>query len=137
MQYKQHSIKAFIVMICTILMPVIGICKPGHAPIHHVRPVFRPSHIHHRMPPPPPKVHHHKHHSSAFWTGVGIGVFGDLLLRGSTPIPRPLVVTPPPPVVAVNPIWIPPVYETRPVYDSYGRVIRYEQVLVRVGYWQY
>ena len=139
MKYRQYSIKAFIAMVCTILMSTIGICKSGHTSIHHVRPIFRPSPIHHRMPPPPSKVvhhHHHRHHSGAFWTGIGIGVFSDLLLRESAPIPRPLVVTPPP-VVAINPIWIPPVYETRPVYDLYGRVIRYEQVLIRAGYWQY
>ena len=98
--------------------------RPGHGPI----PMRRPP------PPPRPMPHHNNRHSNHsptwFWAGLGTGLLIDML--------RP---TPPPPPVVVGPVvhqrvWVPPVYETRPVLDAYGRVIRYEQVLVRPGYWQ-
>jgi len=89
-----------------------------------------------RVRPHQPPIHHApplpKHHTPfvPFTYGVGAGLFLNHVLLHSRPIP-------PPPPVALNPIWIPPVYESRPVYDEYGRIIRYEQVLVKAGYWQY
>ena len=86
-----------------------------------------------RAHPPPMRPHHHyyRHHygpTAPFALGLGAGlVFGS--------ITRPL--PPPPPVVAVNPVWIQPVYATRPVFDQFGQIVRYEQVLVRAGYWEY
>lgn len=90
-----------------------------------------------RHPPrqiPPPRHYHHYHSTWGrggcnFWPGFTAGVIGSLL------VPR-LPPPPPRPVVYVNQIWVPPVYETRPVYDVFGNIIRYEQVLVRVGYWR-
>ena len=81
--------------------------------------------------------HHHHHHSvwgrggSHFWPGFTGGLVGSLLAPAIVPPPPP-----PRPVVYVNQVWVPPVYETRPVYDSYGRIIRYEQVIVVPGYWR-
>lgn len=73
---------------------------------------------------PVPHHHHHHHHSSGwFWAGVGTG----LLLDAVRPAP----------VVVRNPVWVPPTYSTVPVCDTYGRVIRYDRVLVTAGYWQY
>lgn len=95
-----------------------------HGPIgHHLAP--RPMHR-----PPPPHHRHHHHSSELFWTGLGTG----LLIDAIRPTPPPPVVVGP--VITTQRVWVPPVYETRPVLDAYGRVIRYEQVLVRVGYWQ-
>ena len=119
----------------TLLMIVAFM--PCIAFAHGLRPAPRVTHIpvahrvHRPMPPPPPR--HHYHHSAwgrggcNFWPGFTGALVGSTLLR----------TLPPPPVVAVNPVWIPPVYESRPVYDVYGRIIRYEQVVVRAGYWQY
>ena len=99
--------------------------RPGHCPI----PMRRPP------PPPPPRPmpHHHVHCHSPywFWAGLGTGILVDAL-RPTLPPPPPVVVGP----VVHQRVWVPPVYETRPVLDAYGRVIRYEQVLVRPGYWQ-
>ena len=96
--------------------------RPGHSPIP----------IHHQPPRP---IHHHNHshhnHSPAwFWAGLGTGFLIDTFRP--TPLPPPVVVGP----VVHQRIWVPPVYETRPILDAYGRVIRYEQVLVRPGYLQ-
>ena len=97
--------------------------RPGHGPI----PMRRPP------PPPPPRPmpHHHHHSPSWFLVGIGTGLLIDAL-RPTHPLPPPVVVGP----VVHQRVWVPPVYETRPVIDVYGRVVRYEQVLVRPGYWQ-
>ena len=97
--------------------------RPGHGPI----PMRRPP------PPPRPMPHHHVHCHSPYWflAGLGTGILVDAL-RPTPPPPPPVVVGP----VVHQRVWVPPVYETRPVLDAYGRVVRYEQVLVRPGYWQ-
>lgn len=95
--------------------------RPGHGPIptHH--------------PPPRLMPHHHFHHShySPAWFLAGLGT--GLLVDAFRPTPPPPVIVGP---VVHHRIWVPPVYETRPILDVYGRVIRYEQVLVSPGYWQ-
>lgn len=98
---------------------------------YHRRARFKPVPVKHAHPP---RVHHHYHPNrpNMFWTGLGIGFLGGLAVDTL----RPAQVVPPPPVVIRNPVWVPPVYESRPVLDTYGRVIRYEQVLVREGYWR-
>lgn len=132
MQNRRYM-KTTIAVICAALMPIVAMCKPGPNAPHNRPSAFRPS-AHHRAPmPPSPRIHHH-HHSGAFWTGLGVGVIGGLAIDAFRP--APVVAMPPPPVVIRNPVWVPPVYETRPVYDAYGRIIRYEQVLVREGYWR-
>lgn len=97
---------------------------PHHPPIVHRGPALRPT----PMP-------HHRHHSawgrggSNFWPGFVGGVIGSIV--------APVVVPPPPPpVVIAHPVWVPPVYGTRPVYDLYGRIIRYEQYIITPGYWR-
>ena len=108
-------------MIATVLL--FTAVSYARLPIMHSR--------HHHSPPPPPPylMHHHRHHHGAFWTGLGVG------LIGST------IVNPPPVPVAVGPVvgrvWVPPVYEMRPVYDRFGNILRYEQVMVSAGYWRY
>ena len=92
-----------------------------------------PYHSIHRGGPP----HHYHHHSvwgrggSHFWPGFTGGLVGSFLAPAVFH-PTP----PPPPVVLVNPVWVPPVYGVRPVHDGYGRVIRYEQYVVTPGYWR-
>ena len=80
--------------------------------------------IHHALPPPPPP--HHRHHPrGAFWTGVGVGLVGSLL------------VPPPPPVViqaAPQRVWVPPVYGERPVYRA-GIYVGTERYVITPGYW--
>lgn len=81
-----------------------------HSPMHG--PVARPAPRPHSMPPP----------HSVMWNGL--------------PKPAPTFTVPPPrPIVSA--IWISPVYETRPVYDQFGRFVGYQRVLVSQGYWQY
>ena len=99
--------------------------RPGHGPIPMRRPPPPPP------PPPRPMPHHHHHSPSWFLVGIGTGLLIDAL-RPTHPLPPPVVVGP----VVHQRVWVPPVYETRPVIDVYGRVVRYEQVLVRPGYWQ-
>ena len=126
------ALAAFMVAIATAAMPF----SARRSSYHH-SPPFRPSPV---RQAPPPKVHPprmkppypHQHcHSSTFWTGLGIGILGGLAIDAFRPVPP---VTPP--VVIRNPVWVQPVYESRPVIDAYGRVIRYEQVIVREGYWR-
>jgi len=103
----------------------------SHAP-HGARVVHRGP-----APRPAPMPHHHHHHSfwgrggSHFWPGFAGGIVGSLFAPAVVPPPPP-----PPPVVLVNPVWVPPVYGTRPVYDAYGRVVRYEQYIITQGYWR-
>ena len=51
-------------------------------------------------------------------------------------VKMPIYLRPTPPVVLVNPIWVPPVYENRPVYNIYGEVVGYNRVLIVQGYWK-
>lgn len=99
--------------------------RPSRRVVHVTPP--RPSQpsMHHRQ-----HMHHHYHYNPLlpFTVGLGTGLFFG---RAARPLP------PPPPVVAVNPVWVQPVYETRPVLDQFGNIIRYEQVLIKVGYWEY
>lgn len=95
--------------------------RPGHGPIP----------THHPPPRPMSHHHHHSHHSPAwFLAGLGTGLLVDAFRP--TPLPPPVIVGP----VVHQLVWVPPVYETRPILDAYGRVIRYEQVLIHPGYWQ-
>ena len=85
---------------------------------------------HHRSPTPPVhyKVHHaphHKHHDR-FWPGFGVG----------TLIGASLVAPALPSVFFPRKVWVPPVYEMRPVRDVFGNIIRYESIMVRPGYWR-
>lgn len=122
----------------------IAIARPGP----YARPRPMPPHRayvpppHHRVHVPPrpvpfvPRHHYHAYHADApFWVGLGVGAIGVALSHAIAPAPTAVVA--PPPVVVRNPVWVPPVYETRPVYDAYGQLVRYEQVMVRAGYWQY
>ena len=83
---------------------------------------------------PAPRHHHHHHHHSGRDVAAGIGIgLGLSLLSPYTMSPPP----PPPRPYPYRPlVWVPPVYETRPVYDAFGNIIRYEQVMVRAGYWR-
>ena len=121
----------------TIIVAVLAASMTFGAPHGHIGP--RPGHgpipMHRPPPPPRPMPHHHVHCHSPYWFLAGLGT--GLLIDTLRPAPPP----PPPPPVVVGPVvhqrvWVPPVYETRPVLDAYGRVVRYEQVLVRPGYWQ-
>ena len=102
---------------------------PYRTPVVHRGPLLRPA--------PMPHYHNHWHNISwwgkggrNFWPGFASGLIGSLL--------APAIVAPPlpPPAVLVNPVWVPPVYGIRPVYDVYGRIIRYEQYIVTPGYWR-
>lgn len=113
-----------------VLVALMAFAAP-HGRMGH-RPEHGPIQIHHQ-PPRPMHHHNHSHHNHSpawFWAGIGTGLFIDAFR--STPPPPPIVVGP----VVHKRIWVPPVYETRHILDAYGRVIRYEQVLVRPGYWQ-
>lgn len=97
--------------------------RPSRRVVHVTPPPRHPMHYRHHM-------HHYYRYNPLlpFTVGLGTGlVFGG--------VARPL--PPPPPVVAVNPVWVQPVYESRPVLDQFGNIIRYEPVLVRAGYWDY
>ena len=97
-------------------------------------------HVVHRGPPPrPAPIPHHRHHHNDswcvksgrnFWPGFTGGLVGSLLTSTIVQPPSP------PPVVLINPVWVPPVYGTRPIYDTYGRIIRYEQYVITPGYWK-
>lgn len=114
------------------LASIVCYARPMPSP-HHRLALHHPPAVRHqpRQMPPPHQYHHH--HSTwgrggrNFWPGFTFGVVSSLL------VPPP---PPPRPVVYVNQVWVPPVYETRPVYDAFGNIIRYEQVLVRAGYWR-
>lgn len=119
-------------------LTIVALAQPMPRP--PARPMPKAVHIPkpiHRPPAPPPhhlyRRAHHSHHGD-FWTGFGIGTLSGFALQAAAPCPPP---PPPPPVVAVNPIWIAPLYEQRPIYNAFGHVIRYERVVVRPGYWQY
>ena len=128
--FVERNVKMKKIMLFSIVaLSLAAISHPGPfgRPMTHRG--FGPR-IHH-APPPPPR--HHFHHSG-FWPGVGIGLGAGLMIDALHPLP------PPPPVVApvisTGRVWVPPVYETRPVYDAFGRIVRYDQVLIRAGYWQ-
>lgn len=109
------------------------VCYARPMPPPQYRPAPRHPPVVRHLPRQTPPLHHY--HSTwgrggrNFWPGFTAGIVGSLL------VPR-LPPPPPRPVVYVNQIWVPPVYETRPVYDAFGNIIRYEQVLVRAGYWR-
>ena len=115
------KIKTITSMITILVMTMFIYARP---------PMSRP--MHHHTPPPPIMHHHHRghHHTGAFWTGVGIGLIGSTIVHPLPPTP-----------VAIGPVtgrvWVPPVYEMRPIYDRYGNIFRYEQVMVSAGYWRY
>lgn len=111
------------------LLPCIALAHPPTPPRGVHIPVA--PHIRHPMPPPPPRHHHSSWGRGGcnFWPGFIGGVVGSAITSTIPP--------PPPPIVAAHPVWIPPLYEQRAVYDAYGRLIRYERVVVRAGYWQY
>ena len=78
---------------------------------HHFGPHYGP-----RMPPPPPP-RHHIHHRHMF--------------PPTTIYLNPLAIP-----IPARPIWVPPVYRSVPIYDTYGNFIRFDQVLVTPGYWR-
>lgn len=123
--------KNLAIAITAVLAASMALAHPPKPPPRAVHiPVARQ--IRRPMLPPPPR-HHHSFWGPGgrnFWPGFAGAVVGSAIFG-----PPP----PPPPVtcIGVAPVWIAPLYEQRPVYDAYGRVIRYERVLVRAGYWQY
>lgn len=118
-------------MMIAVFVPCVLLAHPPR-PVPHAVHIPVAHRICRSMPPSPPPRHHH--HSAwgrggcNFWPGFTGALVGTTLLR---------TLPPPQPVVAVSPVWIPPVYEWRPVYDMYGRVLRNERVIIRAGYWQY
>ena len=86
-----------------------------------------PSMMHARHHHAPPMNHYHNRHHGAFWTGLGLGLIGSAVVH-----PVPVAIGP-----TVGRVWVPPVYEMRPVYDRFGNFLRYEQVMVSAGYWRY
>lgn len=98
-----------------------------------------PPRMHHPMPPPRPMppAPHHRHSfwvrgGSSFWPGFTGALVGSMIAPAIVPPPPP----PPRPIVYVRQTWVPPVYESRPVYDVFGNIIRYEQVMIAPGYWK-
>ena len=136
-----------ILMVFFTTMQIYAI-SPHHRRQHHVnvshraqvlpkKTVFRPA----RPIPPAPPVHAHKHHfwgkgGSYFWPGFVGGITGSIIrpiVVDSSSQTTPIVVGP---IATTDKIWIPPVYESRPIIDVFGRIIGYERVIVRPGYWQ-
>ena len=116
----------------TIVIAVLVASIAFAAPHGHMgsRPRHGPIPTHHPPPRPMPHHHHHYHHSPDwFLAGLGTGLLVDAF---RPTLPSPVIVGP----VVHHRVWVQPVYETRPILDAYGRVIMYEQVLVRHGYWQ-
>lgn len=120
-----------------IALAVLAATTCTAAPYYHRIP--HRAHVVHRRPPPrPAPMPYHRHHNNSwlgkggrnFWPGFTGGLVSSLL--------TPAIVQPPspPPVVLLNPVWVPPVYGTRPIYDAYGRIIRYEQYVITPGYWK-
>lgn len=67
---------------------------------------------------PGPWRHHHYHHSPApFLIGAGLGLAASVL--------------------APTRVWIPPVIERRPIYNQFGQIIGWQDVVVRPGYWSW
>lgn len=126
-------------MTLAALMCLAAFCKPMVHPMPHRAPAPRPAPLIHRgpAPRPAPMPHNHHHYStwrrsgSSFWPGFAGGVIGSAILR-----PPALVLPPPPPRPHVFAVWVEPVVEIRPVYDVYGNIIRYDQVVIRAGYWR-
>lgn len=130
---KKTAVAALAAFICLMafgkLMPHISV---------HRGPAPRPAPQIHRgpAPRPAPMPHRHNHYStwgrggSNFWPGFAGGVIGSAILR-----PPALILPPPPPRPHVFAVWVEPVVEMRPVYDVYGNIIRYDQVVIRAGYW--
>ena len=117
----------------TIAVAVLAASMAFAAPHGHTGPRSGHCPIPLRRPPPPPRPmpHYHVYCHSPYWFLAGLGT--GLLVDAFRPTPPPPVIVGP---VVHQLVWVPPVYETRPILDAYGRVIRYEQVLVRPGYWQ-
>ena len=129
---------SIILPICIALCAsVFGRPSPvGPKPMHHPAPAFyhplKP--MPHVRPIPPPPPHRHSYWGRGgrnFWPAFGVGTLVGAALA-TTVVEQPTVV-----VQAPGRVWVPPVYETRPVYDVFGRIIGYEQVMVRPGYWTY
>ena len=115
--------KKLIVFCIAACMCLVAISQPNS---RYHRPHSR---IHHTPPPLHPH-HHHHHHSGAFWTGVGIGLAGSLVL-----LPQPVVADT---VIQAAPrrVWVPPVYGERPIYRA-GIYIGTERYIITPGYWSY
>ena len=120
----------------------------GARPMPHRSPMLRPVQPVHRghIARPAPMPHHSSHHHGSvwgrggrnFWPGFVGGFVGSTIASRPTIVipPRPVFAPPPPPVVIVNPVWIEPMYELRPIYDVYGNIIEYTWVKTRDGYWR-
>ena len=134
---KMYNIlmKKMLIALGILAAMTCGAARP-YSPRPHYVPV--PHRMHHPMPPPRPTPPH-RHHlwgkgGSHFLPSFTGSLIGSLVAPMVVPPPPP----PPPlrPIVYANQTWVPPVYETRPVYDVYGNIVRYEQVVVVPGYWR-
>lgn len=107
-------------------IPFVSFSRPRHG--------FGGRGFHCPPPPPPPRaMHHHYHHGRNFGLGAGIGFGAGLIVGEILNRPTPVYISSP---TVYRPVWVPPTYESRPVYDVYGHIIRYEQVMVVPGYWR-
>ena len=82
-----------------------------------------------------PGFHHHRWHGPGpvfTLSAIGAGLTAAAIASAWA---RPVV---PAPAVVPMPgrVWVPPVYETRPVYNAYGQIIGWQQVMVVPGYWR-
>lgn len=92
--------------------------------IHRNAPMPRPH-------PLPARPHYHPSPAVPFWTGVGVGLVGSLLLPSPAPAPQPAVVI----QAAPEAVWVPPVYGERPVYRA-GIFVGMERYIITPGYWR-
>jgi len=92
-----------------------------------------------------PRIPHHPHHHwRAPLIGYTVGAIGAGIAAAaiastwttSAPVAAPAPAVVPPVVVPAARVWVPPVYETRPVYNTLGQIIGWQQVMVTPGYWR-
>ena len=84
-----------------------------------------------------PRIHHPHHHWRAPLIGYTLGAIGAGItaaaIASTWTAPAPVVVPAPAPAPRV---WVPPVYENRPVYNMYGQIVGWQRVMVTPGYWR-